>query len=125
MEVGTENAGTMWDEAERVVSIRLARVEARAALAQAVRLSRINTRQHTMAKGRLDMLLAELDLVDIDDDLVGRAAELAEQQAIRAYDAVHLAAAKRASDQDLVVVAGDRDLLGAAEALGITTAVIG
>lgn len=124
-EVGTETAGTMWDEAERVVSIRLARVEARAALAQAVRLGRINTRQHTVAKGRLDAVLAQLDLVDIDDDLVGIAAELAEQQALRAYDAVHLAAAQRVSDHDLVVVAGDRTLLDAAEELGLTTAVIG
>jgi uncharacterized protein len=124
-EVGTATAGTLWDRAERVVSIRLARVEARAALAHAGRLGRINARQHTAAKRELEMILAQVDVVEIDDDLVDRAAEHAEHHALRAYDAVHLAAATRVFDADLVVVAGDRALLDAAEELGMTIAVIG
>jgi uncharacterized protein len=124
-EPGTETAGTMWDQAERVVSVRLVRVEARAALAQAVRLGRISDEQHTHAKRELRVIAAQLDLVDIDDDLVDRAAALAEQHALRAYDAVHLAAAQRVFDQDLVLVAGDQALLAAGENLGMTTAGIG
>ena len=124
-EAGTDTAGTMWDEAERVVSVRLARVEAWAALAHAARLGRINAYQHRAAKRELDVILAQLDVVDIDDELVDRAAELAEQHALRAYDAVHLAAAERVFDQDLVVVAGDRVLLAAAADRGMTTAVVG
>ena len=124
-EVGTDIAGRMWDQAERVVSVRLARVEARATLARS-RPARPHQRSAAhVSKGELDVVLAQLDLVDIDDDLVDRAAELAEQQALQAYDAVHLAAAQRVSDQDVVVVAGDRALLGAAGELGITTALIG
>jgi uncharacterized protein len=124
-EPGTETAGTMWDQAERVVSVRLVRVEARAALAQAVRLGRISDEQHAHAKRELRVIAAQLDLVEIDDDLVDRAAALAEQHALRAYDAVHLAAAQRVFDQDLVLVAGDQALLAAGENLGMTTAGIG
>jgi hypothetical protein len=50
---------------------------------------------------------------------------LSGRQALRAYDAVHLAAARRAFDAELVVVAGDRALLRAAEVLEMATAVIG
>ena len=122
-EGGTQTAGTMWDRAERVVSIRLVRVEARAALARAARLDRVNAAQHTAARGKLEVIFAQLDLVDINDDLVDRAGELAEQYGLRAYDAVHLAAAKRIFDAELVLVAGDQALIAAAEALGIPTAV--
>jgi predicted nucleic acid-binding protein len=123
-EVGTDAAGTMWDEADRLVSVRLSRVEARAALAQAHRLGRISSRQFIASKRELDRLVAQLDLVDIDDDLVDRAADLAEQHALRAYDAVHLAAAHRVLDDDLAFVAGDHALLGAAQAIGIAVASI-
>ncbi len=46
------------------------------------------------------------------------AADLAEVQPLRAYDAVHLAAALQVVEADLVLVAGDRALLTAAESLG-------
>ena len=124
-EVGSEAAGAIWDRADRLVSIRLARVEARAALAQAGRLGRISVQQFDASKRELDRLVAQLDLVDIDDGLVERAADFAEQQSLRAYDAVHLAAAHRLLDRDLVLVAGDRALLEAAHAIGIAVAAIG
>ncbi|MGH9189910.1 MAG: hypothetical protein ACRD0Q_07760 [Acidimicrobiales bacterium] len=43
---------------------------------------------------------------------------------LRGYDAVHLAAADRLRDPDLVVVAGDAALLSAAEAEGMATAAV-
>ena len=124
-ETGTDAAGRLWDDAERVVTIRLAWVEARAALASAARLGRISARQLESSKRELGRLLIQVDLVEVDDDLVSRAGDLAESQALRAYDAVHLAAAQRVLDDELVVVAGDRALLGAAEATGMTIAAIG
>jgi predicted nucleic acid-binding protein len=124
-EAGTDEAGTIWDGAVRVVSTRLARVEAVAAFAHAARLGRISAQQLKTSKRALDAVLVQLDLVDVDDDLVRRAAHLAEQQSLRAYDAVHLAAAERVLDQDLIVVAGDRALIAAAEAIGMATATIG
>jgi hypothetical protein len=71
------------------------------------------------------VLLAQLDWVEVDDERVDGSALLAEQHALRAYGAVHLAAARRLSDDELVVVAGDGALLTAAGQLGLTTAAIG
>jgi uncharacterized protein len=105
-----------------VVSVRLVTVEARAALAQAARQGRLTARALRNAVVGLEELAAQLDLVDVDDELVTTAAELAESAALRAYDAIHLAAALAAADDDLVVVAGDHALLHAAAANGLTIA---
>ena len=123
-ELGTEAAGRIWDVADRLISSRLARVEARAALAQAARMGRLTSQQLQAAKRELDGLLDQLDLVDIDDELVRSAAELAESHALRAYDAVHLAAAARLEADDVVIVAGDRALLAGARAMGFAIAAI-
>ncbi len=63
-------------------------------------------------------------MVDVDEDLAREAGELAEAHGLRGYD-IHLAAAHRVSDPDLVVVAGDRPLLAAATTDGLMTAPIG
>jgi len=118
-EAGTGRCEEQWSAADRVVSVRLVEVEARAALAQARRQGRLTERQLRSTVAALDGLLAQLDVVDIDDDLVSQAAELAEGHALRAYDAVHLAAALAVADDDLVLVAGDRALLAAGTALGL------
>lgn len=124
-ETGTEVAGEIWDRADQVVSVRVAYVEARAALAQAARIGRISPQHLKMSTRALEGLFSQLALVDIDDDLVRHAGELAESQALRAYDAVHLAAAQRVNDGDLVVVAGDQALLAAAREISLTVAAIG
>lgn len=124
-ETGTEVASEFWDRADRVVSVRLAHVEARAALAHAARIGRISPHQLRSTTQDLDNLLSQLALVDIDDDLISEAGDLAEMQALRAYDAVHLAAAWRINDRDVVVVAGDRALLAAAKTVGLAVAAIG
>jgi len=92
-EAGSDAARRLWDQAERVVTIRLLYAEARAALAQAQRMGRMG------------------------------AAELRAAVGLRGYDAVHLAAAQQAADDDLVVVGGDLTLLHAAQALGLRIAV--
>jgi predicted nucleic acid-binding protein len=124
-EIGTRNAGDIWDRADRLVSVRLSHVETRAALAQAARIGRISTKHLRSSVSALDDLFDQIDMVDVDDDLICEAGELAENQGLRAYDAVHLAAARRVDDLDLIVVAGDRALLAAAEALGMSVAPIG
>jgi predicted nucleic acid-binding protein len=124
-EAGSEAAGDAWDQALRLVSVRLTRVEGRAGLAQAARAGRISRAHLRASVSELDRLLAQLELIDLYDDLVRQAGDLAESQALRAYDAVHLAAAMRVASEDLVVVAGDRALLTAAQSVGLTVAVIG
>lgn len=123
-ETGSARAVSLWDGADRVVSVRLVYPEGRAALAQAQRLGRLTARQLRDAVTVLDARCDELDLVDIDDALARRAGDLAEAHRLRGYDAVHLAAADRVRDPDLVVVAGDGSLLDAATSEGMTIAAI-
>jgi uncharacterized protein len=72
-----------------------------------------------------DSRYEEFDLVEVDDPLARHAGQLAGAHGLRGYDAVHLAAADRVSDPDLVVVAGDDELLTAATAEGMAIAAVG
>jgi predicted nucleic acid-binding protein len=123
-EPGSAAAGDFWDHALRVVSVRLVQVEARAGLAQAARTERISSAQLRVFVRQLDELLDQLDFVEVDEALVRNAADLAQSHSLRAYDAVHLAAALTAGSDDLVVVADDRALLSAAGFVGLATAAI-
>ncbi|MGH9231178.1 MAG: type II toxin-antitoxin system VapC family toxin [Acidimicrobiales bacterium] len=120
-EPGSARAARLWDGADRAVGIRLVYPEARAALALAQRLGRLTVRQLRAAVRGLENRYQELDIVELDDVLARRAGNLAEQHGLCGYDAVHLAAADRLRDPDLVVVAGDRALLKAATAEGMAT----
>jgi predicted nucleic acid-binding protein len=124
-EPGSAQATQLWNEADRVVSARLIYPEGRAALAQANRLGRLTGRQLRVAVSRLDTRCEQLDIVDIDEQLARQAGDLAEAHGLRGYDAVHLAAANRVADGDLVLVAGDRPILAAAASAGLMTAAIG
>ncbi|MGH8774906.1 MAG: type II toxin-antitoxin system VapC family toxin [Jiangellaceae bacterium] len=125
VEPGSARAAALWDGADRVVSVRLVYPEGRSALAQANRLGRLTARQLRAAVTELDSRYEELDLVEVDDELAHRAGHLAETHGLRGYDAVHLAAAGRVRDPDLVVVAGDKALLDAATSDGMTIAALG
>jgi predicted nucleic acid-binding protein len=85
----------------------------------------VRTRAVSLRKRKLEALWAELDRVEATDGLVHLAGELAERQALRAYDAVHLASAVSVADAELVLVSADGDLLTAAQSLGIATAAVG
>jgi len=104
--------------------VRLAAVEAHAAVAQAAQNGRISGDDLRAGVAAVALLLDQCDLVEVDDELVAQAGVLAEARALRAYDAVHLAAALVVADADLVLVAGDRSLLAAAAASGLATAPI-
>lgn len=118
-EPGSETAGRLWDEADRVVSIRLVYAEGHAALAQAERGRRLDRRHLRRAVTDLLTLYGQLDLVEVTDALVRRAGSLAETHALRGYDALHLAAAEVVNDNELVFVSGDANLCQAADDLGI------
>ena len=75
------------------------------------------------AVAELDSIIAEVDLIEVTDELARAAGELAQEHALRGYEAVHLAAARSAADEELVLVTGDADLAAAARALGITVAL--
>jgi predicted nucleic acid-binding protein len=124
-EIGTKRARDQWLAADRLVTVRLAHVEARAALAQAERVGRVTSAQRRSLGVELDDLLGQMDYVDVDEALVRSAGDLAEVHPLRAYDAVHLAAAVAVASDDLVVIAGDRALISAAQAAGLATSPIG
>jgi predicted nucleic acid-binding protein len=121
-EAGSARAASLWDNADRVVSARLLYPETRAALAQAQRLGRITPRNLRNAVIDFDAMFEEMDLVELDDPLARRAGELAEAHRLRGYEAVHLAAADRIRDPDVVVIAGDSALLEAATIEGMSIA---
>ncbi len=118
----TERCLRLWNEASRIVSVRLLYPEARAAFARASRMDRITPKQLATAVTDLDSIIAEVDHVEITADLASAAGDLAQSHGLRGYDAVHLAAAHAVADDDLVLVTGGSDLAAAASALGLLVA---
>jgi uncharacterized protein len=92
-EDGSERAELVWDGADALASAALVVVEGRAALAAARRGGRIDARQHRRARQEFTALVEELSIIEITEQLIAEAADLAEAEALRGYDAVHLAAA--------------------------------
>lgn len=92
-EDGSDRAALIWSAADAVASVNLIAVEARAAIAAARRGRRLTTARARDAAGELEALLRVLHLMPVTDELVSAAAELADVEGLRGYDAVHLAAA--------------------------------
>ncbi len=92
-EDGSDRAEVLWRKADALSSARLIVVEARAALAAAHRGKRLSSRQFIAAKASLADLVEDLHLVEVSKELIDDAVELAEREALRGHDAVHLAAA--------------------------------
>ena len=111
----------LWDDADDVVSSRLGYLEIAAALSQARRLDRLTSKQQRSALNGLDEIWSQMQIAEIDQPLVARAARLADQFALRGYDAVHCASAEVLSGDTVVAGGGDRQLLAAWQALGINT----
>jgi predicted nucleic acid-binding protein len=107
-EPGSETAQRVWAATEDVAAVRLAYPEARAALARACRLGRLTARGHSAVKVICAEMWQELAVVEVDEALAASAADLAEREALRGYDAVHLAAALTVACD--VLVSGDDEL---------------
>lgn len=116
-EPGSERAELIWDTADALASASLIVVEGRAALASAERGGRLSGAQHRAAQRELAALVDQLTIVEITRDLVDRAAEVAEQEALRGYDAVHLAAA--VTVEATVLTSADSGLCAAGSRRGL------
>jgi len=114
-------AERVWQQASWVASARVSYVEARAGLARACRMERISPPELREAVEGLETLHRQMHQVEITADLVERAGQLAEELALRAYDAIQLAAAASLDVDDLIVVTGDRQLAAAAQTLGLAS----
>lgn len=112
----------LFNDATRVVSVRLMYPEASAALARAERLGRLTPAQHRAAVHDLDELVADFDHVEVTEQLAKTAGGLARKHRLRGYGAVHLAASVSAADDNYVIATGDHDLAAAAHASGLSVA---
>lgn len=117
----SEACRRVWDDADTVVTTRLLYVEASAAMAQALRLQRLDADQHHRCLELLEDLWPQFDVVELDAGLCPAAAQLAHRHALRGYDAVHCAAALSLEDTELVAATGDQALRSAWQQEGITT----
>jgi hypothetical protein len=114
---------------DRFVSIDLLTVEVACALARARRSARISTGH---CEGALIRFTAESGilyrLLAVSDRILLRATMLAQRHPLRAYDAIHLAAALDAADSaraagmaPFVLISADADLLAVARVEGLET----
>jgi predicted nucleic acid-binding protein len=121
-EDGSDLADELWDAADLKVSSHLVYPEARAALAAALRAGRINARGVRRAVADLDAAVASVQRIGVDEALARDAGRLAEEHALRGYDAVHLATALSVEDPTLVIVSWDGELARAALRCGRSVA---
>ncbi len=119
----SDTCSRLWNEATRTISSRLIYPEARAALAQAERMRRLSAPELVAAVKELDLLALEIDYLEITANVTESAGALAQAQPLRGYDAVHLASAALATDDELVLVTGDRNLGAAARSIGIAVSL--
>ncbi len=116
-EPGSAISRQAWQDAGTVASGRLLYAEARAGLAAAHRDRRLTARSHADAKQALQELWDRIYEVDASTVVVRRAGDLAEQEALAGYDAVHLASALRAGAE--FFVCADARLIHAASRCGL------
>jgi predicted nucleic acid-binding protein len=119
-EAGSDRAAVIWSSAESVAAVSLIEVEARSALAAAARAGRLTPDQHTEARTELGTLITDLYVVEVTRTVIADAAQLAEVDELRGYDAVHLAAALMIGA--VVLTSADDELCDAAERHGLHVA---
>ncbi len=114
-------AERVWKGASWVASARVSYVEARSGLARACRMEHISPAELREAVEGLETLHRQMHQVEITANLVEKAGQLSEELALRANDAIQLAAVASLDIDDVVVVTGDRQLAAAAQALGLAS----
>lgn len=110
----------LWLDSDYVVCAEIGYAEARAALAAAQRDERLTASGARIAKDQLELLWEQVSVVVVDTRLARAAGDFAERDALRGYDAVHLAAA--VGGQVEVVASADRQLVEAARRHGFSVA---
>ena len=103
-----------------LVSAKTMVVEAHAALGAAQLAGRLSASRFANAASSLRIVIDQIALIDITDDLIEHASSLAVSEALRGYDAIHLAAALLARVD--VLTSLDIDLCAAAPRNGVHVA---
>jgi uncharacterized protein len=114
-------AAELWATTHPAISSILCYPEGRAALAAARRGARLTVAAHRRALDDFESLQGELLLIGIDAQFAHEAGRLAEEFALRGYDAVHLASALSAGEA-ITLVSWDEELRRAAAHNGCAVA---
>jgi uncharacterized protein len=118
-EPGSDVARAAYVEATQVLSASVGYVEAVSALARMQKGKRITTAELRGRRSELDRLWRAVYIRATDEAVIELAAASAAEDALRAYDAVHLAAAlSLAPSQGLDFACWDRELREAATGRG-------
>ena len=121
-EDGTDTVRDAVERASVVAASHVSYAEARAALARACRESRIEKQDHSRAVAALKEDWKRFLVLEVTADLVRRAGDLAEEHALRAYDAMQLASAlilKERLDADVSFLSYDMELSRGAQSAGL------
>ena len=121
-ERGTEEVTAAVQSAELIAISRIAYAEARAALARLLREKRTTRVEHRRRIAALDADYGEVLKVEVSEEVVRQAGELAESHALRGFDAIQLASARwlaRKTRKPVRLLAFDQRLNEAASALGL------
>jgi predicted nucleic acid-binding protein len=122
LEDGSDVADGLWDESDLLVTSRIAYAEVRAAVASAHRAHRISIEELAKAKKTLDARFRVIDLLEVTDVIVRRAGDLAEDHALKGFDAIHLASAMTMESGGVTLVSWDTDLARAGHRVGLDVA---
>jgi predicted nucleic acid-binding protein len=109
-EDGSELADELWSASALRIASQLVYPETRAALAAAERQGQIDRRGLRRAVGELEQAITAIRLLGVDHAPARQAGSLAERDALRGYDAVHLASALLVDDPELLIVTWDHQL---------------
>jgi len=121
-EADAESARWLWRTAERRATSVVAYVEARAAIAAAVKDGRVASAAVDARRYQLDRRWRQCQPVALDDHLLRLAGRVADDEGLRAIDAIHLATALYLGVARTVFVTWDRRLAAAATRLGLAVA---
>ncbi len=120
-EIGSEEMHAAHLDAGPLLCVGLGFVEATSALARMRKGREITTAQLRDSRAELEQLWKWVNVHATSEALIDRAARVAREDALRAYDAVHLAAAVSfAQTETLEFACWDRELREAAKKRGFT-----
>ena len=123
-EAGSDLAHALWGDSDMAMTNRVAYVEARSALAAARRAGRLAAGAVSESRRALEERFRAIEMIELTPALVRSAADLADEHALRGYDAIHLASALTLDPDDTVLVTWDRELAWGGYAAGLSLAGI-
>ena len=121
-EEGSERVEAAVARASQLTTSLITYAEARAALAKARRLGSMPDGSYSQTVATFESQWDSVSRVDVSEDIVRTAGELAERNDLRGYDAVHLASAllvQKESRSRVLFSTSDRDLRAAADNEGL------